>query len=110
MGRKMRTVLIVLLVVVAILVLAFGLETLSLKWKSYFNPKHEEVRRKVFKATRSFNEGKVQELSKYRLEYLRSQSEDEKEAIASTIRMTFADYDITKLNSTLQRFLRQILN
>lgn len=107
---KMRTVLIVLLVVLAILVLAFGLETLSLKWKSYFNPKHEEVRRKVFKATRSFNEGKVQELSKYRLEYLRSQSEDEKEAIASTIRMTFADYDTTKLNMTLQRFLKQILN
>lgn len=88
--------------------LAFGLEWAGIAWKGFFGPKHEAVRREVFKQTRSYNEAKEQELLKYRLEYLRADS-DEKEAIASTIRLAFADYDEDLLDSReLREFLAQI--
>ena len=67
------------LVIVLITSLAFGMEWLSIQWKGFFGPKHEAVRREVFKQTRSYNEGKEQELLKYRLEYLQSKDEDVKQ-------------------------------
>ena len=96
------------LLVVLMIALAFGVEMGALKWKGFFAPKHENVRREVFKATRSFNEAKVQELVKYRLEYMRSDDQAEKGAIASTIRMGFADYDVSKLPLELQSFVEEV--
>ena len=94
--------------VIIIFALVFGGEMLSLKWQKFFAPKHEAVRREVFKETRSYNEAKLQQLSKYRLEYLRSTSETEKAALASTIRHTFAEYDESKLPHELKKFLYDI--
>lgn len=88
--------------------LAFGLELGGLQWKRYFAPKHEEVRREVFMETRSFNEAKLQQLSKLRLEYLREDDADFKAALASTIRHTFAEYDETRLPQELRTFLHEI--
>lgn len=88
--------------------LAFALELGGLSWKRFFAPKHEDVRREVFKATRSYNEAKLQELIRYRLEYLRATNETEKAALASTIRHTFAEYDESKLPSELATFLNDI--
>jgi len=90
-----------------LIVVAFTLELGGLQWKAFFGPKHEAVRREVFKQTRSYNEAKEQELLKYRLEYLRA-DEDGKRALASTIRHAFADYDDTLLTEELRRFLREI--
>jgi hypothetical protein len=98
----------VVVMIVLLIALAFGLEVGSLKWKGYFAPKHEAVRREVFKETRSYNEAKLQQLAKYRLEYIRAKDPEEKEALASTIRMMFADYDDEKLPSELRSFLKQI--
>ena len=89
--------------------LAFTLEIGGLQWKSYFAPKHEAVRREVFKETRSFNEAKIQQLTKYRLEYLRAETEADRSALASTIRHMFADYKIEMLPAELQAFLKEIL-
>jgi len=89
--------------------IAFGLEWAGLEWEGYFAPKHEAVRREVFKETRSYVEAKEQELLKYRLEYLRSKDKVEKEALASTIRHAFAEFDGNKLSSPeLQEFLRDM--
>lgn len=88
--------------------LCIALELGGLQWRRYFEPKHESVNRQVFKETRSFNEGKRQELVKYRLEYLRSEGKERK-AVASTIRMAFADYDDTKLSPELRAFLQKIM-
>lgn len=96
-----------LLGLVVFLVVAFTLELGGLQWKAFFGPKHEAVRREVFKQTRSYNEGKEQELLKYRLEYMRA-DEDGKRALASTIRHAFADYDETLLSEELRSFLRDI--
>jgi hypothetical protein len=94
--------------IIILVVLAFTFEVGGLAWKSFFAPKHEAVRREVFKETRSYNEGNEQELIKLRLEYLRADSDD-KEALASTIRLSFADYPEDQLDSPdLRTFLREI--
>lgn len=90
-----------------VIALAFALELGGLQWKSFFGPRYEAVRREVFKQTRSYNEGKEQELLKYRLEYMRAEGSD-RDAIASTIRLAFADYDETLLTGELRNFLREI--
>ena len=104
---KVGSIIACAIIIIALLAFAFGLEWAGLKWKGFFAPKHEAVRRQVFLETRSYNEGKMQELVKYRLEYMRADEED-KAAIASAIRMSFAEYDETKLSPELCRFLRKI--
>ena len=105
---KIKVVALSVLALVVLAVLAFGLEWAGIKWAGYFGPKKEAVRREVFKETRSYNEGKEQELLKLRLEYLRADTEEEKEAIANTIRHKFADYDENLLTLELRAFLRKI--
>lgn len=92
---------------VALIALAFVLELGGLKWAAFFAPKHEAVRREVFKTTRSYNESKTQDLAKFRLEYLRAEG-TEKDALASTIRIMFADYDHDLLPNELAVFLTEI--
>ena len=86
----------------------FLLSLLGLKHYQFFAPKYENVRREVFINTRSYNEGKVQDLEKYRLEYLRSKDEVEREALKSTILMVFADYSEEKLPPHLREFLTDL--
>ena len=104
----MKTVLLSIAGLIGFIALMFALELGGLQWKKFFAPRHENVRREVFKATRSFNEAKVQELVKYRLEYMRSDDPAEQGAIASTIRLGFADYDTSKLPEELQVFVEEI--
>jgi len=102
-------VLLGIVVLVMLGSLAFGMEWAGIKWYGFFGPKREAVRREVFKQTRSYNEGKEQELVKLRLEYLREKDADAKKALASTIRHLFSDYDETLLDSAeLRSFLKQM--
>ena len=104
--------LVAVVLLAAMLSLAFGAEWLGIAWKGYFGPKHAAVERQVFKQTRSFTEGKAQELSKLRMEFLRMTAEDVngKRAIASTIRHNFADFDPSTLNPELRGFLSKMMN
>ena len=93
---------VILFFVAIIAVTYFGL--LHYKW---FAPKFENARREVFENTRSYNQAKLQELAKYRLEYMQA-NEDGKLAIASTIRHRFADYNSKELPLELRNFLEKI--
>lgn len=107
--KKIGYVLLGLLALALLAGAAFGLEWAGIKWYGFFGPKRAAVRRQVFKQTRSYNEAKEQELLKYRLEYMRATEDADKKAIASTIRMGFADYDEKLLDSEeLRTFLREI--
>ena len=59
----------------------------------FFKPKWQNVERKTFEQTQSFNHGKRQDLAKYYLEYTKSNDMGDKEAIAIVIRSQFADFD-----------------
>lgn len=94
-----------LLILVLVLVLAFGLEWLGIGWKGFFGPKHEDVKREVWEQTKSRVEGAVQEISKRRLEYIRSNDEIEKKAIAEYIRSSYANLDPEDINDpAIRRF------
>ena len=98
----MKPIVIILLVFIGIIILssaAFGLEWAGLKWKGFFAPKHAAVEREVFKQTRSYNEGKVQELSKLRYEYNKEKDSVSRKAILSRVRQAFAEYDETLIDS-----------
>ena len=86
----------------------FGMEHLGIAWEGYFGPKRAAVKREVFKETRSYNEGMIQQLARYRLQYIKAESDVEKEAIASTVRNMFAEYDKTKLSPELRNFLGKV--
>ena len=106
---KFKATMAVIGVILGSIALAFTLELGGLQWKMFFAPKHAAVEREVFKETRSFNEAKLQELTKYRLEYMRSKDDADKEAIASYIRLNFADYDRSKLPYELQVFVEEVM-
>jgi len=98
-----KTTLIILASILGLFVVAFvGQEAYR-----FFGPRGEDIRREVFESTRSYNQAKVQELAKYRMEYLREKDADSKEAIASTIRHRFADYDSQNLEPELRNFLKR---
>jgi hypothetical protein len=94
-----------------VIVFAFVAESFGLEWRQYFGIKQANVERRIYEESRPFNQGKIQELSRYRLQYLQSESETGKAAILGTIRHTFADYNPDKLeNEDLRKFLRDVLN
>lgn len=74
------------------------------KWKAV----SEEGRRTTFEETKSYNEGKEQELLNLYSEYKRTKDADSKSALAFTIRHKFADYDENKLSPELRNFLKEI--
>jgi len=93
--------------VILILILLVVMGFFVLGWYKLFAPKFENVRRDIFESTRSYNQAKVQELGKYKLEYALA-TEENKKAIASAIRHRFADYDDSKLDYQLKIFLQEI--
>jgi hypothetical protein len=107
---KTKGTLLTIGAVLAFIILAFSLEWFGMGWERYFGPKRQAVKREIFKETRSFDEGKRQDLVKYRLEYQRATDPSDKAAIASAIRMTFADYDTSKLQPELRTFVDIILS
>jgi hypothetical protein len=75
----------------------------------FFAPKYEDARREVFENTQSYVEGKRQDLVKYRLEYMRAKTDEEKSALKYTIVQEFANFDETKLpDGELRSFLYQM--
>ena len=95
-------------VLILILSLSFGAEHLGLAWNGYFKPKHESVERDVFKQTRSYTEGKIQDLAKLRLQYLQADNQEDKDAIRVTIIHMFAEVDKSIFSTELAMFLTQM--
>lgn len=93
---------------VAFIAIMLGLELAGVHWYRFIAPQKENARREVFEQTKSYNEGKTQQLAKYKIEYDLATNDDEKEAIAAGIRGMFADYDAEKLPHGLNMFLVQI--
>lgn len=88
--------------------LSFGFEVLGIKKEGVTQPMREDVRREVFEGTRSYNEGKEQQLAKYRLEWMKGDAAT-KAALEATIQASFANFDKNKLNSfELMQFLTQV--
>lgn len=75
--------------------------------KEYFGVWEQNIETEIYKETEMYNEGKVQELAKAKLEYEQA-DEDGKELVASMIRQRFADYEAERLPEGLAEFLTKI--
>ena len=90
------------------LIIILLLDFLFLKWFIFIEPQREDTKREVFLNTRSYIEGKTQDLVKYMYEYKKA-TKEEKQIIASIIRHSFAEFDESKLKSEkLRSFLKKI--
>lgn len=76
----------------------------------FWGVRKENARREVFEQTQSYVEGKRQELVKYHHEWVNA-TPDDKLAIESTIRQSFANFDKEKITDPqLYNFLNTVMN
>ena len=88
----------------SILALDYG----GFMWESFMLPKRENMHRKVFEQTKSYNQGMQQELISLMHEYNTAKDPLEKKAIASTVRHKYADFDESVITSPeLKSFLEK---
>lgn len=105
-GKVVKWSIIALLIGFALTWIAQGQDFFMYK---FWQPKMENVRREVFENTQSYVESKRQDLTKYRLEYLRDTSAMDRQALKMTIVQEFANFDESKLTEPqLREFLRQM--
>jgi hypothetical protein len=109
--EKFKAWCILIGVVVVFLLLIFGLELGGIQWQGFFGVQRANVERKIFETGKSYNEGKAQDLARYKHQYNSSTDSIEKAAIATLIRDSFADFDGNSLRSdSLRIFLNEIMN
>lgn len=96
---------------VVALVLLFGIglggRYLAMRVERWFGPREQSIQREIFRETRSYDEGKLQELVRYRLQHARADSDVERAAIESAVRHAFAEYDASRLPPELRNFVHQ---
>lgn len=99
--------LAVIIGVVVICALTFG----GLAYRRYFAPKSQSIDREVFKETKSYNEGMVQDLSKDKLELSQTKDKDARKAIVEHIIEKYSNFDENRIeNRELRNFLIEIKN
>ncbi len=109
--RKILTFFAVLIGIAVMLALSFGLTWFGIEWDGFFNVKRANMEREVHRSTDSYDEGMVQQLSRFRLEYIREKDSVAKSAISGTVRQMFAKYPSDRLPSPeLRAFLKECMN
>jgi cytochrome c biogenesis factor len=104
----MRTGLVGLSVIMGFILLVCITNELEIFGVKFWGVRKEEARREVFKQTPSYVQGKIQELTKYRLEYNKAKDEDEKEYYRETAIISMANVDENKLPADLRQFLNEL--
>ena len=106
----MKNSLIVIGIIISLFAITFLANEFEIFGIRFWGVRKENARREVFEQTQSYVEGKRQELTKYRLEYLKEKDPQAKEAIRQTIILSFSNFDENKLQPDLQTFLYEMKN
>ncbi len=109
-GYAVVGVLSTAIVVVVLGALGLGGRWVNMRVEAWFAPREQDIRREVFEGTKSYNEGKSQELVKYKFEYDKAKGKGDAAtmtAIESAVRHSFGDYEDDRLSPDLQDFVRQ---
>ncbi len=104
----MKTALAIVGGFLGLVLIVFLLSWVGLIHYQFFAPKYENARRKTFEQTQSYVQGKIQDLSNYKLQYAQAKDTDSKEAIKATIRTQFANFDMTSCPDELKPFLQEM--
>lgn len=101
--------LLALTVIVIVLgALGLGGRYVNMKVEAWFSPREQNIKREVFENTKSYNEGKEQELVKYKFEWDKANGKDDvgtMKAVESAVRHSFADYEDERLSPELRDFV-----
>lgn len=106
----MKAVFGVIGTIVALVLLVFVMEYAGLANFAFFAPRYQNAERKVFENSQSYVEGKRQDLSCYRLQYMRDTTAVDRAAIRSVVNEQFANFneEYLKDQPELLEFLRQM--
>jgi hypothetical protein len=101
-----KIVLYVVLFVVGLTALSWGAEWFGIIRFGFFEVRRENVRREVFEQTQSYTDGKLQELTKDRTEYLKSKDPQVQGAISMKVAQSCAKINPDDIkDDELRRFL-----
>lgn len=101
-----KIVMWVIIGLFSLLVFDFLGNTYGLFSYGFFAPKKENIRRHVFENTQSYVQGKIQDLSNYKLQMDTTKDVASKAAITAVIRSQFANFDINNCPDELKPFLQ----
>jgi hypothetical protein len=104
----MKTALGVIGGLIAVILLGWILQANNYVNFAFWAPKYENVRRNTFENTQSYVQGKIQDLSNYKLQYSQAKDTDTKQGIQSVIRTQFANFDINQCPEELKPFLQEM--
>lgn len=112
-GEKTKEVILVVVIVIAIIGgligLSFGMGWINVGYKNTVGVADANADRNVFKENKSYVEGMVSDLSKYRYELSTEKDQIARKAIVQLINSKFANFDINKIeDNDLQSFLKDI--
>lgn len=103
---KLIIIVIVIIAIAVSLMFIFGV--VEIQYIKTIGKEKQNAQREVFKETKSYNDGMIQNLIKYKHEYDMADNEH-KIIISNTIRLMYAEYDETKIKSIeLKEFLKKI--
>jgi len=106
----MKNTLIVIGSILALFVLIFLANEFEIFGVKFWGVRKENAKREVFEQTQSYVEGKRQDLVRYHHEWVNA-DEDSKKSIEATIRVSFANFDESKItNPEMYGFLHRIMN
>ena len=103
----MKKTLIVIGSIIGLFLLIFLTNEFSIFGTKFQGVRQQNARREVFENTQSYVEGKRQEIIKMHHEWNKASPED-KIAIETTIRMSFANFDENNFEEPLYSFLKTI--
>lgn len=89
--------------------IAFGTGVIDLKFKKFFGVQNATIDREIFKESKSYVEGAINDLSNYKLEITTEKDSVAKQAIAQLIQTKFGNLNINDLeNEDLKTFLKDV--
>lgn len=107
--KMWQVILLCIVGLAALIALSFGSGMLSLEFTKFFKPKFQNVERKVFEETQSYNHGMTRELADYYEQHVKAKSREDRQLIEEIIKIKFADYNVANLrSSSLKIFLSNV--
>lgn len=105
----MKAVFIAILSIILLSGLIYAINEFNIFGIKFWGVRTENAKREVFEQTQSYVEGKRQELVKLHHEWINADAEN-RPAIEAAIRMSFANFDESKLYDwpEMQSFLKRI--
>ena len=107
MKDGLKSFLTFLVIIIAISALGFVATSIDFANLKFWGVKYENAHREIFEQTKSYNQGKTQQLAKYYVEW-KEGDQDTKDAIKFAIRHQFSDYQADRLEPGLSNFLVQM--